>query len=254
MSLLYKNIGIKKLFLTKKKSGGRNSSGLTSVQHIGGGSKKKYRFIDFFRLVREIPGKVRKIEYDPNRNCFICLVCYKNSVLSYLICSDDLKIGDILITSLNVVSSNLPNSTLIKNVSVGSFIFNLEFFPNYGSKLLRSAGSFGQVLKKVNEDYVLVRLKSKEIRMFHNNCFISFGVVSNKNYKFEFLYKAGQSRYRGIRPVTRGEAKNPVDHPHGGNTSGGRQPMTPKGNLTRGVRTRMLSKVSNNLILKKRHK
>lgn len=254
MLLLNKNLSIKKLTLKLKNSGGRNFFGCITINHRGNCIKKRYRLLDFFRKIKEIPGIVRKIEYDPNRNGFISLICYKNSILSYILASDYLKIGDIIINSFYEVLQNRSNSTRLFYGNVGIYIYNLEYYPNFGGKFLRSAGSFGQILKKLSEKYILIRMKSKEMRLFHKNCFFSYGVVSNKFEKFVKYYKAGQTRYKGYRPVVRGEAKNAVDHPHGGNTSGGKQPMTPKGIITRCIKTRNLNKKTKNMILKKRFK
>jgi large subunit ribosomal protein L2 len=253
MSFFKKNIIIKKFNLSKKSSGGKNNRGVTTVRHISLGHKKKHRLVDYFRLIREVPGRVRRIEYDANRNSYLALICYKNSVLSYMIAYDGIKINDFIIAG-NSVNTSYGNSTLISQVSIGSLIYNLEFFPNFGGKIARSAGSFCQVLKKYSENYVLVRLKSKEYRMFFKDNFVTYGIVSNKYKKFEKLYKAGQNIYRGIRPHVRGEAMNPVDHPHGGNTSGGRHPVSYTGKLTKGVKTRLKNKISNSLIYKIRSK
>jgi len=246
-----KNLPLKKFKISKKSSGGRNNVGSITVKHRMLGHKKSYRSIDYFRFLRKMPAKVRRLEYDPNRNSFIALVCYKNSVLSYILCYESIKINDFIISDVSI-NPNSGSSTLMSNFSIASVIHNLEYFPNFGGKIARSAGSFAQVLKKQSEDYVLVRLKSREYRMFFKNTFATYGSVSNKYKKFEKLYKAGQNIYRGWRPAVRGEAMNPVDHPHGGNTSGGRHPVSFSGKLTKGVRTRNRNNVSNNLIFKRR--
>jgi large subunit ribosomal protein L2 len=247
-----KNIQIRKFKLIKKSSGGRNNMGVTTIKHRKLGHKKKYTIIDYFRSIKGVPARVRRVEYDANRNSFIALICYKNSVLSYIIAYDSIKINDFLITNYSVVNS-YGNSTFLFNAGIGSIVHNLEFFPKYGSKISRAAGSYSQVLKKYSENYVLVRLKSKEYRIFSKNILITYGSVSNKYKKFEKLYKAGQNIYRGYRPAVRGEAMNPVDHPHGGNTSGGRHPVTFTGQLTRGVKTRKPNGFNNNLIFKRRN-
>lgn len=256
MNILNKNCVIKKLTLSLNKSGGRNSTGHITVHHRGQGAKYRYRLIDFNRTIKDIPAKVRRIEYDPNRNAYIALICYKNSVLSYIIAADGLKVNDIILNNTTqnyVVNYSLSHSLPLEKFYVGSLLHSIEYFPQFGSKIARSAGSFCQFLKKINEDYILLRLKSKEYRMFYKSVWASFGIVSNKLYKFEKQYKAGQTRYLGIKPTVRGEAKNPVDHPHGGNTSGGRHPRTPWGKLTKGVKTRNLRKITNSLIFKTRH-
>lgn len=253
MSFFQKNVIIKKFLVTKKSLGGKNNEGVTTVKHISLGHKKKYRILDYFRLIREVPGRIRRLEYDPNRNVYIALVCYKNSVLSYVLSYEGIKINDFIIAG-KYVNSSYGNATSIGNTTIGSFIYNIEFYPNFGGKIARAAGVFGQVLKKVNDDYILVRLKSKEYRMFFKENFINYGIVSNKYKKFEKLYKAGQNIYRGIRPHVRGEAMNPVDHPHGGNTSGGRHPVSFTGKLAKGVKTRKKNSATNSLIFKRRFK
>jgi large subunit ribosomal protein L2 len=246
-----KNLFINKFKYAKKGSGGRNNLGSIVVKHRALGHKKNYKFLDYFRILRQLPARVRRLEYDSNRNVSVALICYKNSVLSYVLGYEGIKINDFLIVDVNINFNN-GSSTLMHRFPIGSTVYNLEYFPNFGSKLARAAGTFSQILKKHSENYVLVRLKSKEYRVFFKNCFASYGSVSNKYKKFEKLYKAGQNIYRGWRPSVRGEAMNPVDHPHGGNTSGGRHPVSFSGKLTKGVRTRNKRLVSNNFIYKRR--
>jgi large subunit ribosomal protein L2 len=253
MSFFFKkNLSLKIFNFTKKSSGGKNNVGKITVRHRRLGHKSKYKVVDYFRVIRGIPARVRRLEYDSNRNSFIALICYKNSVLSYVLAYDGIKLNDFLITDSRV-NYSYGNSTSIDKAAIGSIIYNLEFFPNYGAKIARSAGSYSQVLKKFTQDYVLVRLKSKEYRMFFKNIYITYGVVSNKYKKFEKLYKAGQNIYLGFRPHVRGEAMNPVDHPHGGNTSGGRHPVSFSGKLTRGVKTRNINSPTSSLIFKRRN-
>lgn len=252
MNLLFNNVIIKKFTLSKKSSGGRNFTGLTTVHHRFLGHKKRYRVVDFFRIIKDVVGRVRKLEYDPNRSAYLALICYKNGVLSYMLAFENIKINDFLVNSKKAMYAK-GNSTILENAPIGSFIFNLEYFPNFGGKIARAAGSFCQVLKRIRNDYVLVKLRSKELRLFNKNVFVTYGIVSNKDEKFVKLYKAGQSFYRGFRPVVRGEAKNPVDHPHGGNTSGGRHPLTPWGKLTKGSRTRNKRKNTSDFIYKFRY-
>jgi large subunit ribosomal protein L2 len=254
MNLLFKNHILKRFVLAKKSSGGRNNQGITTVHHRGLGHKKKYILVDFFRSIKNIVGKVRRLEFDNNRGSYVCLICYKNSILSYVLAYDNVKINDFIIAGEGA-SYNFGNSTFIINAPIGSYVYNLEYFPGFGGKISRAAGSFSQILKKISNSYVLVKLKSKELRIFHKSIYLTYGIVSNKYKKFEKLYKASQTIYRGFRPVVRGEAKNPVDHPHGGNTSGGRHPVTPWGKLTKGVKTSNIrTKQSKNLIYKLRSK
>ena len=251
MNFFKKNLPIKKFNFSKKSSGGRNNKGSVTVKSLAFGHKKNYRILDFFRTVRNIPGKVRRLEYDPNRNSYIALVCYKNSMLSYTLAYEGIKINDIFIVSNNILP-RVGNSTIISKMPIGMYIYNLEYFPNSGSKIARSGGSFCQILKKYSEDYILIRLRSKEYRLFYKNNYATYGVVINKYKKFEKMYKAGQNIYKGIKPHVRGEAMNPVDHPHGGNTSGGRHPVTFSGKLAKGIKTRLKTKVSNNFIVRRK--
>jgi large subunit ribosomal protein L2 len=262
MSFLFKNVSVKKFLLAKKSSGGRNSMGRTTVHHRALGHKKKYRILDFFKIVRGVVGRIRQLEYDPNRKAYISLVCFQNNILSYFLAPNFIGINDYIITTRNFsLSSHQPgNSTSLLNLSGfdeiksgGRFLHNIEFFPDHGAKLTRTAGASAQLIKRFNENYFILKLTSKEERLFHKDVYFTYGTVSNEYMKFERLYKAGQSIYRGLRPVVRGEAKNPVDHPHGGNTSGGRHPMTPWGKLTRCVKTRSRKKPSSNMIHKTRY-
>ncbi len=252
MLILNRNLHIKFLEYSLVSSGGRNNQGVITIRNRARGAKKKFRQVDFFRSVKGVVGRVRCFVYDPNRNAFLVLVCYKNSFLSYLLASEKVFVGQYFINSSSYFEVGDFYSTVLSNAIVGSLFYNLELFPNSGGKFLRSAGAYGQLLKRISSDYVLVRLRSKEMRLFHVNCFFTYGIVSNGFAKFYKLYKASQNIFRGYRPVVRGEAKNPVDHPHGGNTSGGRPPMSPTGKLTQGVRTRGFLK-NDSLIFKTRH-
>jgi large subunit ribosomal protein L2 len=246
----------KKLIKNLIKSGGKNNLGLTTILTKSGGNKKKYRFIDFKRNNLEI-GYVLRIEKDPNRTSYIALICYLNGSLSYIIASEMLKIGTIIENFNKKLKFNnfIPgNSNIIKFLPIGSIINNIEVYPNLGSVLVRAAGTFAQIVKKYNDYYFEIKLRSGEHRLINKNCRVVLGIVSNIYNNQLKLYKAGQSRYLGIKPKVRGRAMNPVDHPHGGRTNGGISPRTPSGKLTKFVPTRNVNKLKNSkfVIINKR--
>lgn len=218
--------------------------------------KKKYRFIDFKRNNLEI-AYILRIEKDTNRTGYIALICYLNGVLSYIIASELLKIGSIIQNFNNLLNYKQlvsGNTTIIKYLPIGSIINNIELYPNFGSVLVRSAGNFAQIIKKYNDNYIQIKLKSKEQRLININCRVCLGVVSNIYNNQKFFYKAGQKRNLGYKFTVRGRAMNPVDHPHGGRTNGGIFPRTPNGFLTKCVPTRSVVKLKNSkfIILNKR--
>jgi large subunit ribosomal protein L2 len=180
---------------------------------------------------------VLRIEYDPNRTAFIALLGYKTGVLSYIIAPENLKVGDLLISGLNT-ENRLGNFTQILNIPIGAIIHNLELYPGNGSILCRSAGTKAQIISKLENGYSLIKLNSGEQRKFSLFCRASLGQVSNIENKHINYGKAGKSRWLGILPTVRGVAKNPVDHPHGGRTKGGRPSVTPWGRPTKGYKTR----------------
>lgn len=239
--------------LTKKKNkiDGRNNTGSIVVRHRGGGCKKRFRVIDLFFSFLNIPGIVLTIEKDPNRSCFIALVLFKNGFFSYILASQKLKVG-CFIKNIIEWPSILENFFLqislpLKILKAGSIIFNIELKKNKGGVLCRAAGTFGIVLSQFNfsKKFAVVRLKSNEEYLLNLDCFASLGLASNSLFKSVSLKKAGISRLLGKRPVVRGVAMNPVDHPHGGGegkTSGGRPSVTPWGFITKGKRTRLKSR------------
>jgi len=248
----------KKLVKFINRKGGRNNKGICTINTKSGGVKRKYRFIDFKRNSLEI-GYVLRIEKDTNRSGFIALICYLNGSLSYIIASEMLKIGSIVENFNNFLFINkfLPgNTTLIKFLPIGSIINNIELYPNLGSILVRSAGSFSQIIKKYNENYIQIKLKSGEQRLINSNCRVTLGIVSNIYNNQLKLNKAGQNINLGKKTKVRGRAMNPVDHPHGGRTNGGTFPKSPTGKLTKCVPTRKISKLkySKYIIVNKRLK
>jgi large subunit ribosomal protein L2 len=244
---------LKRLTKNLRRSDGRNSFGRITSYHRGGGAKRRYRLVDFKRYLLDIPAFVRRIEYDPIRNSYIALICYANGILSYIIASENLSTGAMIANTKQYYTDYTNGSSLlIKNFPIGSFIYNLELVPGEGAKICRAAGSYAQILKKIGSHYAIVKLKSGEHRLINCNSFATSGIVSNTNFKNISLHKAGQARLLGRRPIVRGVAMNPIDHPHGGNTSGGRPSVSPWGKLAKGGKTRSNKKNSNNFIVKKR--
>jgi large subunit ribosomal protein L2 len=252
---------LKKKQKSLNKTGGRNNQGVLTVRHIGGGSKKLYRQIDLKRL-DSLLSVVVAIEYDPNRSGSIARLrrldsgLIKQNPFYYILAPKDLKVGDF-ISSGTCVSFKLGNALSLLNVPTGSQIYNIPVISGGRGKFVRSAGSYGQVIKKVSAQYIAVRLPSGEIRLIPSNCRVSLGVVSNADFKNQKLGKAGRVRWNGTRPTVRGVAMNPVDHPHGGGegkTSGGRCSVTPWGRLTKGPRTRNKNKTNKLILLNRRFK
>jgi large subunit ribosomal protein L2 len=242
---------IKQLNLNLNKKAGRNNTGHISFFHRGGGVKKNFRLLDFKRLIWNIPAKVLRHEYDPFRNGFISLICYKNGILSYILTTDGLKINQWIINSNNkTFKLKVGNSTNLFKIPESTLIHSIEIVPGLGAKLIRSAGVFGQILKK---NYlfgkILIKLPSKEQILINKNSIATIGIVSNLNQMLIKYYKAGQKRLLGFRPWSRGVAKNPIDHPHGG--GGGRHLVTPWSKVGKNQRTRDKKK-SNKFIIKNR--
>ena len=244
----------KSLLAPIKKHGGRNTSGKITTRHIGGGAKQKYRLIDFKRNKLDIPATVKQIEHDPNRTCNIALVVYADGFKAYILAPVGIKVGDVIISSDNA-DIKAGNSKLLKDIPVGTLVHNVELNPNAGGQMARSAGAYAQLMAKEGE-YALLRLPSGELRKVKANCRATIGQVGKIEHELENVGKAGVNRHRGIRPTVRGVVMNPVDHPHGGGegrTSGGRHPVSPWGQPTRGYKTRK-NKRTNKFIVKRRGK
>ncbi len=229
----------KPLLETKPRTGGRNSSGKMTMRHHGGGHKQKLRIIDFKREKFGVPGKVETIEYDPNRSSRIALISYRDGEKRYIIQPVGLKVGQMIMSGPEadiLVGNALP----LKNIPAGTTVHNVELRPGKGAQMVRSAGSSAQLIAKEGE-YALLKLPSGETRRVVVECMATVGQVGNVEHENISYGKAGASRWRGIRPANRGVSMNPVDHPHGGGegkTSGGRHPVTPWGQPTRGYKTR----------------
>ncbi len=240
---------------TTRLAGRSVASGRITTRHKGGGNKKKYRVLDFKRDKRDIPAKVEAVEYDPNRTCFIALLCYADGEKRYIIAPHNLKVGDELITSAKA-SLKVGNRLLLKNIASGTVVHDVELYPGLGGSIVRSAGSSAQIMSH-DAGYSQLKLPSGEIRMIKDTCFATIGQVSNPEHNLEVLGKAGRSRWRGVRPTVRGSAMNPVDHPHGGGEGRApiglrRGPKTPWGKQAFEVKTRRKKKPSGRFILKRR--
>lgn len=245
----------KSLTKGKGKKAGRNNSGSIMVRRRGGGTKRRYRLIDFNREKKGIPARVAEIEYDPNRSARIALVKYVDGEKRYIICPHNLKVGDSIVTGSDA-EIKTGNTKMLADIPEGTFIHNIEMKKGQGAVLARSAGASAQILAKEGK-YAHVKLPSGEVRLIGINCFATIGQVGNLNHANINLGKAGKTRWKGRRPKVRGVAMNPVDHPLGGGegkTAGGRHPSSPSGLLSKGYRTRKKKKDSNRFIIKRRTK
>jgi large subunit ribosomal protein L2 len=242
----------KSLTKGKTKSGGRNTYGRMTVRHRGGGSKRKLRIIDFKRDKVGVPGSVASVEYDPNRSARIALITYVDGDKRYILCPNNLKVGDT-IEAGESVDIKPGNCLPLKNIPLGTLVHNVEMKIGKGGQMIRSAGAAGQVMAK-EKGYCQIKLPSGEVRMILDRCRATVGQVGNIEHENISLGKAGRSRHLGRRPNVRGVVMNPVDHPHGGGegkTSGGRHPVTPWGTPTKGYKTRK-RKPSDKFIVKRR--
>ena len=238
-----------------KRRAGRNAHGRITSRHRGGGHKRRWRMVDFRRNRFGISAKVLTIEYDPNRSARISLVEYEDGMKSYILCPDGLRVGETVMSGDNVevkIGNHLP----LRAIPEGTAIHNIELYPGLGGKLVRSGGNMAQILSKENQ-YAHVKLPSGEVRMIPLKAYASIGQCSNTDHEKIVLGKAGRSRWLGIRPCTRGVAKNPVDHPMGGGegkSKGGNHPQSPWGQKSKGLRTRKWNKKSSRYIVKDRRK
>ncbi len=255
-SALHKGGPIKALTEGKRKTGGRNNKGHVTSRGIAGGHKQRYRIIDFKRRKWDVEGVVERVEYDPNRTAFIALINYGSAETpdyAYIIAPQRLGVGDKVIAAKKT-DVKPGNAMEIGQAPVGTIVHNVELKPGKGGQIARSAGTYVQVVGR-DRGMVIVRLNSGEQRYVRGECMCTVGAVSNPDNGNTNLAKAGRNRWKGIRPLTRGVAKNPVDHPHGGGegrTSGGRHPVTPWGKPTKGARTRH-NKATDKFIIRSRH-
>ena len=246
----------KSLTVTLKKHSGRNSRGKITVRHRGGGTRNKYRIIDFKRNKDGIPGNVKTIEYDPNRSANIALIVYADGEKRYILAPEGLKVGNVIYSGSDA-DIQVGNALPIANIPVGTLIHNIELKPGKGGQLARSAGNGAQLMAKEGK-YAQVRLPSGEVRKVLMNCRATIGEVGNEEHGNIQIGKAGRKRHMGIRPTVRGSVMNPNDHPHGGGegrTSIGRKsPMSPWGKPTLGKKTRSTKARSNKFIVRARNK
>jgi large subunit ribosomal protein L2 len=241
----------KRLLLLLKKRAGRAGSGKITCRHRGGGVRKLYRILDFGEEKLNIPAKVIALEYDPNRTAFIALLEYQDGEKRYRLASKDLKVGDEIVTS-EKAEIKIGNRTKLKNIPVGTQIFNIELEPGKGGKLAKGAGTSAKVLAKEG-GFCHLEMPSGETRKISQNCFGTIGQVSHPEHRFEKIGKAGRKRLKGWRPAVRGTAMNPRDHPHGGgegrSPTGLKHPKTPWGKPASGVKTRKKRKWTDKLII-----
>ncbi len=251
---LYKGRSLPSLTEKKSKTAGRNNNGHITTRHIGGGHKHHYRVIDFRRNKDGIAAKVERIEYDPNRSAHIALLCYADGERRYIISPRGLSVGDQLING-SEAPIKAGNCLPIRNIPVGTTIHCVEMLPGKGAQMARTAGA-GVVLMAREGVYAQVRLRSGEVRKVHIECRATIGEVGNGEQNLRKIGKAGAMRWRGVRPTVRGVVMNPVDHPHGGGegrTSGGRHPVSPWGQKTKGLKTRS-NKRTTSMIVSRRGK
>lgn len=245
----------KRLTKGKKSTGGRNSSGRITAHYRGAGNKRTFRDIDFKYTKKDVPAKVESIEYDPNRSGFIALVCYKDGERKYILAPQQLQAGDEIVTS-ETAKVQTGNRLPLSAIPVGTFVYNVEINPGAGAKLARSAGNAAEVVAQDNK-HTSLKMPSTEIRKVLNTAWASIGAVSNEEYRLVSIGKAGRARKMGLRPKTRGSARNAVDHPHGGGEGrsprGHRRQRTKQGRPTgKGQKTRAPKKYSNHLIVQRR--
>ena len=250
---LHTGAPVKALTEGANSSGGRNNGGGITSRYRGGGHKKAYRKIDFKRRKFDAPAKVERLEYDPNRTGFIALIKYEDGELAYILAPQRLAAGDTVVAG-EYVDVKPGNAMPLANMPIGTIVHNVEMKEGKGGQMARAAGTYVQLVGR-DSGYAILRLNSGETRMVPADCMATVGAVSNPDNSNVSIGKAGRMRWKGKKPVVRGVAMNPVDHPHGGGegrTSGGRHPVTPWGKSTKGKKTRS-NKASDKFILRSRH-
>ena len=244
----------KSLLVSLQKNAGRNNQGKITVRHQGGGSRKKYRIIDFKRRKDGIPATVVGIEYDPNRTANIALICYADGEKAYILAPEGLKVG-MKVMNGPEAEVRVGNCLPLSEIAVGTMVHNVELYPGKGGQLVRSAGNGAQLMANEGK-YATLRIPSGEMRMVQSICMAKVGVVGNAEHNLINIGKAGRKRHMGIRPTVRGSVMNPNDHPHGGGegkTGIGRPgPCTPWGKPALGLKTRKKNKKSNKMIVRRR--
>lgn len=245
----------KSLLEPLNKKAGRNNNGRITTRHQGGGTKRKYRRIDFKRKKDDVPAKVATIEYDPNRSARIALLHYVDGTKAYILAPQGLKVGDKVISGKKDVDIKPGNAMPLSEIPVGTLVHAVEFQPGKGAAMARAAGTSVQLMGK-DGAYAVLRMPSSELRRVLVTCRATIGEVGNAEHSNIVIGKAGRNRWRGVRPTVRGTVMNPVDHPHGGgegkNHTSGRPSVTPWGIPTKGKKTRDPKKASNHLIIRRR--
>lgn len=245
----------KSLLEPLNKKAGRNNNGRITTRHQGGGTKRKYRRIDFKRKKDDVPAKVATIEYDPNRSARIALLHYVDGAKAYILAPQGLKVGDKVISGTKDVDIKPGNAMPLSEIPVGTLVHAVEFQPGKGAAMARAAGTSVQLMGK-DGAYAVLRMPSSELRRVLVTCRATIGEVGNAEHSNIVIGKAGRNRWRGVRPTVRGTVMNPVDHPHGGgegkNHTSGRPSVTPWGIPTKGKKTRDPKKASNHLIIRRR--
>jgi large subunit ribosomal protein L2 len=252
-SQLHKGAPVKALTEGQTRNGGRNNTGRVTVRWQGGGHKQRYRVIDFKRRKFDVPARVERLEYDPNRTSFIALVKYRDGEFSYILAPQRVAVGDTIVSG-DKVDVKPGNAMRLAAMPVGTIVHNVEMKPAKGGQIARSAGTYAQYLGR-DAGYAMLRLNSGEVRRVRLDCMATVGAVSNPDHMNEIIGKAGRNVWKGKRPHVRGTAMNPIDHPHGGGegrTKGGRHPVTPWGKPTKGARTRK-NKRTTKFIMRSRH-
>lgn len=245
----------KPLTIAKRGTGGRNSNGHITARRKGGGHKRRIRLVDFRRNKYGVPATVLTVEYDPNRSARIALIEYQGGEKSYILCPEGLLVGQVVMSG-EMAEVKLGNHLPLRMIPESTPIHNIELYPTLGGKLARSAGGVAQILSKEN-DFANIKLPSGEVRKIPIAAYATVGQCSNIDHENISLGKAGRARWKGIRPASRGVAKNPVDHPMGGGegkSKGGNHPQSPWGQKAKGLKTRQKSKASNKYIVKDRRK
>ena len=248
-SELHKGGPVKSLTEGKKRKGGRNNYGRIVNFRQGGGHKQRYRIVDFKRRKYDVAATVERLEYDPNRTAFIALINYSDGEQAYILAPQRLKIGDEVVSG-DRVDVKPGNAMPLRSIPVGTIVHNVELKPGRGGQMARSAGTYLQLVGR-DQGNALLRMPSGEVRMVKAECMATIGAVSNPDQQNVSSGKAGRSRWLGVRPTVRGITMNPVDHPHGGRTNGGRAWVTPWGKPTKGKKTRH-NKKTDGLILRRR--
>jgi large subunit ribosomal protein L2 len=250
-SQLWKGGPVKMLTEGKPKTGGRNNDGRITTRHIGGGHKQAYRLIDFKRRKHDVAATVERLEFDPNRTAFIALIKYKDGHLSYILAPQRLQVGDQVVSG-DKVDVKPGNAMPLAAMPIGTIVHNVEMKPGRGGQLARSAGAFVQLVGR-DSGWAVLKLNSGETRRVRAECMASIGAVSNPDHTNEVIAKAGRKRWMGIRPTVRSIAMNPIDHPNGGRTKGGKHWATPWGKPTKGFKTRK-NKATDKYIVRSRSK